>query len=182
MEVNEIIAINLKRIRQEKNLSLGQLAELAGVSKMILSQLEKGASNPTINTIWKISAALQVSYSDLLELPEMDVIHVRKEDIHPLHEDKYHIFPYYKRDSNRNFELYQIELDPGCCHSAVGHFTESTEYIIVVTGQMELEASGQVHTLYKDEGLCFDASGPHSYRNSQDTPAKAVLMITYGNS
>lgn len=46
MEIGEIIAYNLKRIREERNLSLGQLADSAGVSKVVLSQIEKGDSNP----------------------------------------------------------------------------------------------------------------------------------------
>ena len=58
MEISAIIAINLKRIREERKLSMGQLAEMAGVSKVVLSQLEKGTANPTINTIWKITGAL----------------------------------------------------------------------------------------------------------------------------
>ena len=51
MEAGEIIAFNLKRLRNEKNLTLGQLANMAGVSKVVLSQIEKGEANPTINTI-----------------------------------------------------------------------------------------------------------------------------------
>ena len=58
MEIGKIIAHNLKRLREERNLSQGQLAEMAGVSKVIISQIEKGDSNPTINTIWKLTGAL----------------------------------------------------------------------------------------------------------------------------
>ncbi|HEK9068094.1 TPA: helix-turn-helix transcriptional regulator, partial [Clostridioides difficile] len=51
MSINTVIAKNLNRLRNERNLSLGQLAELSGVSKVMLSQIEKGDSNPTVNTI-----------------------------------------------------------------------------------------------------------------------------------
>ncbi|MCD8347983.1 MAG: XRE family transcriptional regulator [Lachnospiraceae bacterium] len=179
MEINEIIAVNLKRLREERHLSLGQLAEAAGVSKVMLSQVEKGASNPTINTIWKITSALQVTYADLLELPESNVIHVKKADIRPLDENKYHIYSYYKRDANRNFELYQIEMDVGCVHSSIGHLKESSEYIIVVEGEMELEVNGESHYLKTDDGFCFDAMVPHTYRNVCEQSVKAVLLISY---
>ncbi|EQG75728.1 helix-turn-helix family protein [Clostridioides difficile DA00165] len=56
MSINTVIAKNLNRLRNERNLSLGQLAELSGVSKVMLSQIEKGDSNPTVNTIWKIAS------------------------------------------------------------------------------------------------------------------------------
>lgn len=179
MEIGEIIAYNLKRLREEKNLSLGQLAEIAGVSKVMLSQIEKGTSNPTINTIWKITGALNLPYTSLLELPENHVIHVRKQDIHELTEDKYHIFNYYSKDANRNFELYQIEMEAGCIHESIGHSTDSSEYIMVVEGQMEIEANGKTYRLNTDDGFCFHAAVPHIYRNTGNQTAKAVLMICY---
>ena len=94
MEAGEIIAFNLKRLRNEKNLTLGQLANMAGVSKVVLSQIEKGEANPTINTIWKITGALQLPYSALLEMPEKAAVQIRKKEISALSEDKYHIFNY----------------------------------------------------------------------------------------
>ncbi len=179
MEIGEIIAINLKRIREERNLSLGQLAEMAGVSKVMLSQLEKGSSNPTINTIWKITGALQLPYADLLELPNSQVIHVKKADITPLDENKYHIFDYYGKEPSRNFELYQIELEGGSEHASIGHSSMSEEYIMMMEGEMELEVNGELHILEKDDGFCFEATVPHTYRNKQKEKVKAVLMIYY---
>ena len=45
MEIGKVIAHNLKKLREERNLSQGQLAELAGVSKVVVSQIEKGVSH-----------------------------------------------------------------------------------------------------------------------------------------
>ena len=67
MEISEIIGENLRRIRLERNLSLGQLSRQCGVSKVMLSQIEKGAGNPSVGTVWKIADALQVPYTSLLE-------------------------------------------------------------------------------------------------------------------
>ena len=131
MEAGEIIAFNLKRLRNEKNLTLGQLANMAGVSKVVLSQIEKGEANPTINTIWKITGALQLPYSALLEMPEKAAVQIRKKEISALSEDKYHIFNYYAKTADRNFELYQIEVEPGCEHASIGHSTNSFEYLMM---------------------------------------------------
>ena len=67
MDINQIIAENLRRLRTERNLSLGQLSTLSEVSKVMLSQIEKGETNPTINTVWKIANGLKVTYTMLLE-------------------------------------------------------------------------------------------------------------------
>jgi len=49
--LNETVAKNLKSIREEKKLSLDKVAELTGVSKSMLGQIERGESNPTITTV-----------------------------------------------------------------------------------------------------------------------------------
>ena len=73
MEISAIIGNNLQQLRKEQGLSLDQLALKTGVSKAVLSQLENGKVNPTINTIWKIATALHVTYSALLEPPRENV-------------------------------------------------------------------------------------------------------------
>ena len=179
MEIGKIIAYNLKRIREERNLSLGQLADNAGVSKVVLSQIEKGDSNPTINTIWKITGALGLPYTSLLDLPAEETKLVRKEEIHELVEDKYHIFSYYPKDRHRNFEMYQIEMEPGCIHNSIGHSTNSSEYIMIINGQALIDINGKEYVLSKDDALFFEASVPHCYKNKTDRPVKMVLLIYY---
>ena len=53
--LNEIISGNLKRLRREKELTLDALAEMTGVSKSMLGQIERGESAPSVATLWKIS-------------------------------------------------------------------------------------------------------------------------------
>jgi quercetin dioxygenase-like cupin family protein len=131
------------------------------------------------NTIWKITGALQLPYTSLLEPPEAKAVHVRKADIHGLEEDKYHIFSYYPKDPDRNFEMYQIEMDAGCVHPSIGHSSNSAEYIMVLEGQMILEVNGSEYQLAVDDALYFDASYPHVYKNTSDQQVKAVLIIYY---
>ena len=54
-KLNILVSENIKRIRQEKNLSLGDLAKLSDVSKSMLAQIERGEGNPTLSTLWKIA-------------------------------------------------------------------------------------------------------------------------------
>ena len=161
MEIGKVIAHNLKKLREERNLSQGQLAELAGVSKVVVSQIEKGDSNPTINTIWKLTGALELPYTSLLEMERVKPVHIRKEDISELVEDKYHIFSYYPKNAERNFEVYQVEMESGCEYTSIGHSSDC-EY------QLE-----------EDDALYFDASVPHSYVNREEQTAKIVMLIQY---
>ena len=65
-KLNEVIATNLKRIRTAKKMSLDNVANLTGVSKSMLGQIERGDSSPTITTIWKITNGLKISFSSLM--------------------------------------------------------------------------------------------------------------------
>lgn len=179
MEIGKIIADNLKRLREEQHLSQGQLAEQAGVSKVVVSQIERGDANPTINTIWKLTGALGLPYTSLLEPPQTQAVHIKKRDITVLTEDQYHIFSYYSKNAERNFELYEIEMDANCNHPSIGHSSNSFEYVIITAGQITLCVDDQEYLLETDDALYFDASRPHCYINTSAQTAKAVLLIQY---
>lgn len=59
-DANRLVARNIRRFRQERQLSLGELARRAGLSKQTLSKIEQGAGNPTIESLGAIAEALQL--------------------------------------------------------------------------------------------------------------------------
>lgn len=110
MEITHVIGVNLKRLRTERNLSLGQLAELSDVSKVMLSQIEKGDTNPTINTIWKIANGLKVPYTALLEQQKHDTSVMKKSEINVQSDENghYRVYCYYENTPLRNFEFFKL--------------------------------------------------------------------------
>ena len=66
-DILERLSSRLKQTRKSKGLSLDALAKLSGVSRSMLSQIERGESSPTVATLWNLSQALQVDLSGLLE-------------------------------------------------------------------------------------------------------------------
>ena len=67
MELNRAVAENIKRIRKSKKLSLERTAALSGVSRSMLSQIERGEANPSVAILGKLSEALKVPAETLLE-------------------------------------------------------------------------------------------------------------------
>ncbi len=103
----------------ERGLTLGQLAKLSGISKAILSDIEKGGSNPTINTIWKIANGLNIPFTRLMEFEEPAGTVVRKADTAMQHGDTeaYRIYCYFASAPERNFELkanFPLKRTPRC--------------------------------------------------------------------
>ena len=62
----ELVAVNVRRIREERGLSQGEVARRAGLSKQTLSNVEAGEGNPTIETLLAVAGGLEVSASWLL--------------------------------------------------------------------------------------------------------------------
>lgn len=181
MDISYIIANNLKKLRTERNLSLGQLAELCDVSKVMLSQIEKGETNPTINTIWKIVNGLKVPYTAMLEQPESEVAVIQKAEteIQKMNEEHYRIFCYYRSTAERNFELFQLEMDEACIYTSIGHMERSMEYVMVLEGQLTMRVQGDEFTLQKDDTIEFQASGEHTYANTGKGGLKAIILNYY---
>jgi len=181
MNINLIVADNLKRLRNERNLSLGQLSELSDMSKVMLSQIEKGETNPTINTIWKIAAGLNVPYTSLLEQQHQDAYVIKRSDIVSQQADKghYRLYCYYSNTPHRNFELFQMELDEGCRYTSVGHPEKSQEYLMVLDGQLTLDVNNETFILHADDTITFTASAKHVYLNSGKGILKAAIINFY---
>lgn len=69
-ELAATIGRNLRRLREESDWTLEQLAKLAGVNHTALQHIESARREPTIGELWKVSRILQVSCSSLLQRSE----------------------------------------------------------------------------------------------------------------
>lgn len=183
MELGAILAFNLKKLRTERNLTQGQLSKISGISKAMLSDMEKGNSNPTINTIWKIANGLNVPYTRLMEGIEDNANLVRKsEAVEQTGEsDNYRIYCYYPSSPVRNFELFYVELDANSSNSTIGHSKKAQEYIYVMSGELVLKTSSDEYTLCAGDSLFFDSSIDHSYINQQNILSTFMVINYYPN-
>jgi transcriptional regulator with XRE-family HTH domain len=59
------------RIRQERGLTQGQLAEMCGVSQATISRVESGAAQPSLGLIEAMAKALRVSPSSFFDMPDL---------------------------------------------------------------------------------------------------------------
>lgn len=70
MEVQSLVAWNLRRLRVERGISQDDLALSAGVERAYVGYLERGARNPTIMTLEKIATALEIHIGQLFREPD----------------------------------------------------------------------------------------------------------------
>jgi transcriptional regulator with XRE-family HTH domain len=176
-----ILAQNLRALREERNLSLAKLAELTGVSKSMLRQIETGRSSPTIATLWKIANGLHVPFTALLRKQELTVTRRAFKEGEPLVADAegYRLFPLILFDPHRPFETYYVEIDPGTTLDADPHPENTEEHVFALRGQIDITIGDTCHTVDRDHFVSFSANAAHRYRNSGEEMAVAIMLISY---
>ena len=181
MDVNNIIAANLKQLRTDRNLSIRQLAELSGVSNVMLAQIEKGESNPTINTLLKITTALKVPYTRLIDEVTRNVTLVSKDERVALLDagDKYKIFNYFPFSTQRNFEFFYVELEPYSQSTSDGHSEKAQEYVFVISGKLGLKINEKLVKLKQEDALYFESAVKHTYINDTGQKVRFISINYY---
>lgn len=178
-QMNQIVAKNIKRLREERKLSMDELSKLSGVSKSMLAQIERGGGNPTISTLWKISNGMKVPFDALTVRPKSPYELVKISDLQPLLEDggkvkNYSIFP---DDENRRFAVYYLELEEGSYWESEPHLKGAAEFITIFSGKIEICTGGQSFQVEKGESIRFKADAVHSYKNIGAEPVLLHMII-----
>ncbi len=180
-DFNLIIGHNLKKIRRQKQISLDKVAELTGVSKGMLAQIEKGTSNPTVTVLWKIATGLNVSFSYFMEESEEELHIVSKFTTKPLLEEngKMRVYPLFSYDIERKFEVFTIVLYPDCEHRSEAHTQGVEENIIVTKGNMLLMIGEKMIQLVEGDAIRYKADIPHGYKNTTESEVVFQQIIYY---
>lgn len=176
-----IIAANLKRIRKEKKLSLDNAAELTGVSKSMLGQIERGESSPTVATLWKIATGLHISFTALLEGKAEETRIIQKTEITPLLSDegRFQLFPFFPYENDRRFEMLSIEMEAGSRSESTPHQEGTEEFVLVFEGTLRLTLNGKEYSVEAGNGIRYFADQPHIYENLGCVPTKICMVIYY---
>ena len=182
-QIAQKISSTLKELRAHRGWSLAVTSGKTGVSKAMLGQIERGESSPTIATLWKIASGFDVSFSSFVDdiAPSQPNFTHRTAPLEQLHlqDNKINVMPIFPYDQELGFEVFIIALLPGCIHLSPPHQNGVIEHVIPVSGSMEVLIHDTWRPVNPHEGLRFQASIPHGYRNVSHTPAVFHNMIHY---
>src|SRR5438105_5662270 len=137
-----IVGTNLRRLRVKRGLSLEKLSKASGVSRAMLGQIELGQSAPTINVLWKIAQALDVSFSALIAAPRAgETLVLRSSDARRLtsQDGSFSSRALFPLDEARRVEFYELRLTPFGQERADAHAPGTMETLVVGQGTVELE-------------------------------------------
>ncbi len=179
MDMNTVVAENIKRIREEKKLSLDALSKVSGVSKSMLAQIERKEGNPTVSTLIKVSNGLNVGFDELTHQPSLDVQYISFEQLQPIFEDHQRCrnYTYFGDDIHQKLGVYSLELEPGAAWKSNPHNVSTIEYILVTNGRLRVIVNGCEYDLNEKDGLKFPADQVHSYQNLSDSVTRVSLVL-----
>ena len=181
--VHSQLCRRVRELRKQRDWSLEQLSTASGVSRSMLSQIERNEANPTLAVAFRIAQAFGMTLAELLETPgaQSSIQTIRGND-------RAHIF---RSDADcqirtlsplnleKDVEFYEIRLEPGGALRSAPHFAGTREYLAVQRGRIRLESGGDTEELHAGDSASYRADVPHAITNLGRTEALAYLVDIY---
>ena len=167
--------------RKSKGLAIEQLAAASGVSRSMISKIERAEAAPSTSILSRLAEALGVTFSQLLvEQEEQDIVLLPRR-VQPTLRDQ--VSGFTRRCISpilpgRGIDWVLNTLPPG---SSTGEFTAhrrgTDEYIYVLSGVLEARLGDQRHRLEAGDAVFFQATSAHEFRNLGSVECQYFLVI-----
>jgi transcriptional regulator with XRE-family HTH domain len=181
--ISRHLGSRVKQLRKDRGWSLDALAGASGVSRSMLSQIEREQANPTLAVTLRIARAFGMSLGELLKLPGAGaaVTVIRAED------RAYH----YRSDRNcrlrtlsplnleKDVEFYELRLQPAGALRSAPHFEGTREFLTVHQGEVRVESADDVEALKAGDSASYRADVPHAIVNTGVGEAVLFLVVIY---
>ncbi len=169
------VGATLQRLRLARGLTLEDLSRIAGVSKSMLSQIEREKANPTIAITWRLANALGVQISELLSSETRASETIRVLDAHETP-----TLPVLgPMEMAGKYEWYELTLAPGGELASQAHDPGTSEHVTVLHGAIEVEVGIEKKKLKLGGTARYPADQNHVLRNTGKSEAKALLVVVH---
>ena len=178
--LTRLIGERVRHERQARRWTLDQLVEVSGVSRRMLINIEQGVANPSIAILLKLSDALGVGLSALVESPGPAAVRVTRSGTGPvlwLGEAGGRAVLVASTTPPDVVELWDWTLGPGERYPSDAHAAGTCELLHVLQGAIAVEASEQMVTLQTGDALSFPGDVPHAYANPGASSARFSLSV-----
>lgn len=186
MEDDLLIQISnrIKERRREKNITVQELANLANVSKSLISQIENSRTIPSLIVLIDIIKALNIDLNEFFKdiRSKNDLLPVlvkRKNEYEPFEKEHTKGFSYqriFSRFIDRStVDIVLLELEPNATRPLVE--TDAFEYKYIVSGEVEYVFNKEKIQLSSGDSILFDGRIPHTPMNL--TSQKVIMLVIY---
>ncbi len=173
----------LRAVRERKNITLKAVAEKAGVSESLVSQIERNKVSPSIDTLLTLADALDIDYEYLFNdyRQKKKVSIVRFEDRNSLRLNDVTVYQLSKIDSvpeEHAIEAFMLEIDKGSEKGDLEYGHSGKEFGLILEGEAELVYGSERYLLNAGDTVSFSSDIPHILRNSGGDKVRAVWIVT----
>jgi transcriptional regulator with XRE-family HTH domain len=181
--IHRDLGSRLKHLRAARTWSLEALATASGVSRSMLSQIEREQANPTLAVTLRIARAFGLSLGELLEAPGAgSAITVIRADDHAFHyrSDKdCRIRTLSPLNLEKDVEFYEVRLQPGGALRSAPHFEGTREFLTVQKGRVRIESAADAEELGPGASASYRADVAHAIINAGKSEAVVFLIVIY---
>lgn len=175
----------LQAARKQRRLTLDQLASRSGISKSMLSQIERGKVNPTFVVLWNLTQSLGIELSDLLGSSQEQergagaITHVKAYSTPTIRsaDGKCQLRILGPTRTVLPMEWYEISFEPESELDSQAHAKDTYEHLTVLSGRLRVHLPGQVIELMEGETLRYPSDQSHKIENREASPAQALLVM-----
>lgn len=183
-EINQRIASRVRELRAAGDLSLDALATKSGVSRSMISLIERGESSPTAAILEKLAAALNVSIASLFDAPtpHLPPNPISRRGDQPVWKDP--ASGYVRRNISppgvtQPMQLVEIQFPPGkrVAFDTVVRDVAIFQQIWVLEGRIDITVGASVHSLLAGDCLAMQLNEPTMFHNPTKTVARYAVVI-----
>jgi transcriptional regulator with XRE-family HTH domain len=173
----------VRHLRTDRGWSLEMLANASGVSRSMLSQIEREQANPTLAVTLRIARAFGLSLGELLESPGASsaVTVIRAEDraYHYRSDQDCQIRTLSPLNLEKDVEFYEVRMQPGGALRSAPHFEGTREFLTVQKGRLQVESGSDAEELNPGDSASYRADVAHALVNAGKTEAVVYLIVIY---
>jgi transcriptional regulator with XRE-family HTH domain len=161
----EAIAFSLRRERERAGLSLSELAKRAGIAKSTLSQLEAASGNPSVETLWALSVALDVPFARLIEPVRPRVQILRKGEGPAIFSERasYVATVLSACPPNARRDLYLLAAEPGSVRESEPHMPGVVEHMVLCSGLARVGLTDSPVEINPGDYIAYPGDLPHIF-------------------
>jgi transcriptional regulator with XRE-family HTH domain len=169
----------VRALRRERGLTLDLLAERSGVSRAMISKLERGEKNPTLVVAAKVAEGLGVSLSRLIGVEERrEVIVVPRERRMIVRDPGTGFERQLLSPSFGGVEFIRNVVPEGSTSGELPPHRRGVEaYVVVERGRLQAVLGGEAYLLEEGDALYFEADVPHRFDNAGEGECSYYLVI-----
>lgn len=175
------VGANVRRMRRAQKMTLDDLSARSGVSKSMLSQIERDRTNPTLATVWRLCESLGVSIETFFGRdtvgPSVEKLSAHATPSIRSADGRCDLRILGPMDLGGSVEWYEVRAEIGAVLASEPHELGTMEHLTVLEGTMAIESGQERHEVNVGETARYRADQPHAVLNVGEGTARALLVV-----